>query len=640
MTAHDDTSTTSGLFDGRYRIIRRLGSGGMARVFLAEDVDLHRQVAIKVLSDRYSDDATFVERFAREARAAAGLSQQNIVAIYDRGRADGSYYIAMEFLDGDTLKDVIGREGPLPPRRAIEVTLQLLAALRFAHRRDVIHRDVKPHNVMVLRDGRVKVTDFGIARAGDSDMTEAGSIVGTAQYLSPEQARGQEVGPESDLYSVGVVLYEMLTGRVPFAGDSAVAVAMKHVQERPMPPRQVLPSIPPGLEQIVLRAMEKDPARRYQSADEMGIDLDRVRKGLDPASPPLPTALPADEDHHVGRTIVSSGGALPSASPRSSARPAARADRARPAWPWIVALVLVAAVAAGAAYVLNGSGGGATPTTQPTGSTATSGVPNVVGMQIADAQAALGLKGFTNLLAPIEAFSDRPVGEVLQQDPPGTSLAASDAPIQLTVSKGAELVDLPTVAGKTYEIASGLLRTAGFLPRRVDKADPTIATGDVISQDPSTPQAAKGSEVVLTVSSGPGKVAVPNVVNTKEGDALSALADLGLVAVLPSLQVPSASIAAGTVISVSPAPGKQVARGTKVTLTVSSGPAQITVPTLVGLSEGDATAALKKLGLGVKVKPVVITDVSQDGSVISSDPPSDTPVGPGSTVTITVGHVA
>ena len=186
----------------------------------------------------------------------------------------------MEYLDGETLKDVIIREGPLPERRAIDITLQLLAALRFAHRREIIHRDVKPHNVMVLRDGRVKVADFGIARAGDSEMTEAGSIVGTAQYLSPEQARGQHVGPESDLYSVGVVLYEMLTGRVPFTGDSAVAIAMKHVQETPVPPRQIVPSIPAELEAVVQRAMAKDPALRYHLADEMGMDLDRVRKGL------------------------------------------------------------------------------------------------------------------------------------------------------------------------------------------------------------------------------------------------------------------------------------------------------------------------------------------------------------------------
>ena len=232
----DETEAVRRLFDGRYRILRTLGGGGMARVFLAEDESLHRKVAIKVLAERYAEDEQFIERFQREARAAAGLNHPNIVQVYDRGQAEGSYYIAMEYLEGENLKELIEREGRLPPRRAIDLTLQILAALRNSHRANVIHRDVKPHNIMVLPDGRVKVTDFGIARAGVSEMTEAGSIIGTAQYLSPEQARGLPVGPSSDLYSVGVVLYEMVTARVPFDGDSAVAVAMRHVQDAPRPP--------------------------------------------------------------------------------------------------------------------------------------------------------------------------------------------------------------------------------------------------------------------------------------------------------------------------------------------------------------------------------------------------------------------
>src|SRR5262249_43924003 len=323
-----------------------IGSGGMARVFLAEDMDLHREVAIEVLEDRYNEDAQFVERFAREARAAAGLNHPNIVAIYDRGQADGSYYIAMEYLDGETLKDVILREGPLPERRGVDITLQLLAALRVAHRRRGIHPDGKPDNVMVLRDGRVKVADFGIARAGDSEMTEAGSIVGTAQYLSPEQARGQHVGPESDLYSVGVVLYEMLTGRVPFTGDSAVAIAMKHVQEPPVPPRQLVPAIPPELEAVVLRAMAEDPSRRYHSAREMGMDLDRVRKGLGLTA--ATAAMAATDAYAASQTMV----AAPPAPPTGSYPVAPAAAPPRRTWPWVVVLILLGAVAALAAYLL------------------------------------------------------------------------------------------------------------------------------------------------------------------------------------------------------------------------------------------------------------------------------------------------
>ena len=268
------------LFDGRYQLQGRLGAGGMATVYLAEDTSLHRKVAIKVLAERYAEDEQFVERFRREAQSAAGLNHPNIVAIYDRGVAEGTYYIAMEYLDGPTLKDVIDERGGLEPNRAIGFATQILAALRFAHNHGVVHRDIKPHNVVVSPDGRLKVTDFGIARAGASQMTEVGSIVGTAQYLSPEQARGEVVGPPSDLYSVGIVLYEMLTGRVPFEGDSAVAIAMKHLSEEPVPPSVYAPGTPPALEQVVLRALAKDAGDRYQTAEEMAADLDRARRGV------------------------------------------------------------------------------------------------------------------------------------------------------------------------------------------------------------------------------------------------------------------------------------------------------------------------------------------------------------------------
>jgi serine/threonine protein kinase len=225
------------LFDRRYRLQRRIGSGGMADVYLAEDETLHRQVAIKILADRYTQDAGFVERFRREATAAAGLNHPNIVSIYDRGESDGTYYIAMEYIEGPTLKEEITSRAPLPEAEAVGYALQALQALEFAHRRGVIHRDIKPHNMMVTPDGLLKVTDFGIARAANQvEMTEVGSIVGTAQYLSPEQARGQTVGPQSDIYSLGVVLYEMLTGEVPFTGSSAVEIAMKQVNDQPMPP--------------------------------------------------------------------------------------------------------------------------------------------------------------------------------------------------------------------------------------------------------------------------------------------------------------------------------------------------------------------------------------------------------------------
>src|ERR687883_186847 len=278
MAVNGDTLIDS-VFDGRDKIVRKLGTGGMANVYLAEDQELGRRVAIKILDNRHAADDSFIERFRREAKNAAGLSHPNIVSIYDRGEAEGTYYIAMEYLDGRSLKELIVARGPAPIPVSIDYARQILAALRFAHRNGIVHRDIKPHNVLVDAEGRVKVTDFGIARAGASQMTEAGSIIGTAQYLSPEQAKGAPVDETSDLYSVGVVLYELLTGVVPFSGESPVEIAMKHLSATPEPPSAKRSDIPHYLDMIVLRALGKDPAERYQSAEEMDADLARVQRG-------------------------------------------------------------------------------------------------------------------------------------------------------------------------------------------------------------------------------------------------------------------------------------------------------------------------------------------------------------------------
>src|SRR6059058_3312298 len=267
-------------FDRRYLILRKLGSGGMADVYLAEDQELGRRVALKLLDERHASDEQFVERFRREAQSAAGLNHPNIVSIFDRGRAEGTYYIAMEYLDGRTLKELLVRNGPTPIPIAIDYARQILGALAFAHRNGIIHRDIKPHNIVVGGDGRLKVTDFGIARSGASQMTEAGSIVGTAQYLSPEQARGAPVDPRSDLYSLGIVLYEMLTGQVPFTGDAPVEIAMKHLSAIPDPPSKLREGVPHDLDAVVLRALAKEPDQRYGSAEEMDADLARVARGV------------------------------------------------------------------------------------------------------------------------------------------------------------------------------------------------------------------------------------------------------------------------------------------------------------------------------------------------------------------------
>ncbi|MGB2954220.1 MAG: protein kinase, partial [Gaiellaceae bacterium] len=352
-------SLVGSVFDDRYRIVRKLGAGGMADVYLAEDQELGRRVAIKILNDRHAADDQFVERFRREAKNAAGLSHPNIVSIYDRGEAEGTYYIAMEYLDGRTLKELIVGRGPAPVKTAIEYARQILGAIGFAHRNGIVHRDIKPHNVVVAAEGRLKVTDFGIARSGTSQMTEVGSIIGTAQYLSPEQARGAPVDQRSDLYSVGIVLYEMLTGEVPFTGDTPLEIAMKHLSKVPKPPSELRPEIPHDLDLVVIRALAKDPDERYQNAEEMDADLARVARGLGVSDETASAATAVlGGSGTTDATMVSPKPTVPVIRPPGRTPPASYygyegpPKRRRPIWPWILAVVLlaVAGVAAFFAY--------------------------------------------------------------------------------------------------------------------------------------------------------------------------------------------------------------------------------------------------------------------------------------------------
>src|SRR6188472_1615017 len=345
MAGNDITGT---LFADRYRLERKLGSGGMADVWLAEDQELGRHVAVKILHERYANDEQFVERFRREATHAAGLSHPNIVSIYDRGVAGGSYYIVMEYIEGRTLKELIVTRGPCPVPVAISYVRQVLAALRYAHRNGIVHRDIKPHNVLVDHEGRVKVADFGIARAGSSQMTEAGSIIGTAQYLSPEQARGAPVDESSDLYSTGIVLYELLTGKVPFTGETPVEIAMKHLSQIPEAPSTHRPEIPRDLDLVVLRALAKEPADRYRSAKEMDRDLELVGRGE--------AVVPETEE---AATMVLRGESTAATAVAAPVRPGGvggderyrsyegAVRRGRPWWPWLIAVGAAIALAIG-----------------------------------------------------------------------------------------------------------------------------------------------------------------------------------------------------------------------------------------------------------------------------------------------------
>jgi serine/threonine-protein kinase len=434
------------IIDGRYRAEKRLGSGGMAEVWCAEDDVLGRRVALKLLGSRFAEDDEFRERFKREAQAAAGLAHPNVVGIFDRGEWDGTPYIAMELVDGKTLKDVVRERGPLPPDVAVNLTIQILQALGYAHRRGIVHRDVKPQNVILDREGVAKVADFGIARSGPSEMTETGTIVGTVQYISPEQAQGQPVSPRSDLYSAGIVLYELLTGRVPFDAESPVSVALKQVSEPPVPPSQLRPGISPALEAVVMRALEKDPARRFASADEFVAALEAARR-----APARPVRL----EPVAGEPWV---------------EPVE--ERESRWWLWLLALLVVLAVALGA-YLLTANKKVA--------------VPDVVGRSAGEATTVLHRDHLSAAYRSVVSQTV-PRDRVIRQNPAAGAKVDRDSTVLLTVSAGRGSAPVPQVEGLSERAAREALRGAGFNVKVRRAHSDTVPAGKVISASPSRPR--------------------------------------------------------------------------------------------------------------------------------------------------------
>jgi serine/threonine-protein kinase len=600
------------MVDERYRLERKIGTGGMADVWLAEDTELDRNVAIKILHDRFAQDGEFVQRFQREAQSAAGLQHPNVVGVFDRGSFRDSYFIAMEYVDGPSLKDLV--KGGMGTKDAIDFTRQILNAARFAHRKGIIHRDLKPQNVLIDDEGRARVADFGIARGGEnSDITATGSVMGTAQYLSPEQAQGKPTTPRSDIYSIGVILYEALTGRVPFEGDSAVAVALKQVSEAPRRPSAINPDIPPALDAVVMRALAKDPDARFKDADAFLKALDAAERAPDSPRPQDTAAYAA----------VSPEGETDLPVEEEEVYEEYDADRRR-RWRWIVIALLACGVAALVAYAL----------TRPS----EIGIPDVIGKNSDQASQILDGKGFKVAIKAVPSAAPR--DQVVEQDPiptdRGGGKAEEGSTVTLSVSSGPAIRAVPSVAGLSEADATKRLENVGFKVTTMQQFSKSVPRGQVIgTSPPAGTQLSTLQSVTLLVSRGANTVLVPNVVGLNDQAALTTLSNAGLSGT--EVQKDSTE-PAGKVLSQSPGAGKRVGRGSQVTIFASTG--AITVPDVSGQLRKQAVTTLKKAGFTVAVTEQTTTDPTEVGVVISEFPPAGSRGQRGDTVTIAVGVAA
>ena len=649
---------------GRYEVRSLIGRGGMAEVHLGFDTRLSRVVAIKMLRRDLAQDSIFQARFRREAQSAASLNHPNIVAVYDTGeeiiedavgRSIAVPYIVMEYVEGHTVKDLISDGTAVPINEAVEIVSGVLSALDYSHANHLVHRDIKPGNIMLTSDGKIKVMDFGIARAltdSQATMTQTNAVVGTAQYLSPEQARGETVDARSDLYSTGVVLFELLTGRPPFKGDSAVAVAYQHVEQIPPTPSSILSDIPDSLDRVVLKALAKNREDRYPSAAAMLSDLQRVSRGLDVAAPPadswatevLPTSgmggaqtaattpMSAVAPRGGGQAMAATSTSLPPVAERAdTAEEASKAHKRR--------TVIIASVVAIALLLIAGS---VWALTRRAAAPETVAVPTVVGLSQANAKTQIEAAGFVWELNPEKVASDSvEEGSVASTDPAGGTQAEKGSTVRVTISSGPDSVVLPdNLVGMTPEDARKAIETLG-LKWELDSskvASDTVAEGKVAQTNPSPGSKVKAGQTIrVYLSSGSDEVEVPDLSGMSQDQARSALKAVGLE--LGNVTSVDSEKDKDRIVAQDPVTGTKVKKGTTIGVSVSNGKtAQVEIPTVVGTSSEDAQAQLKALGLNVTVEEVAGNQPA--GQVLSIEPGEGSKVEKNSTVKLKVSKGA
>lgn len=626
--------------NGRYKIIGNIGSGGMANVFLAHDLILDREVAIKVLRFDFQNDQSAIRRFQREALAATELVHPNIVTVYDVGEEDGMQFLVMEYVKGMDLKRYIQTHYPVPYLQIVDIIQQILSAVALAHQHRIIHRDLKPQNVLINEDGVVKITDFGIAIAlSETSITQTNSMLGSVHYLSPEQARGSMATNQSDIYAIGIILYEILTGKVPFDGESAVTIALKHFQDEIPSIRIYDKNVPQSLENVVLKATAKEPADRYKTADEMRADLDTVLSP-DRLNEPRwePHAL-MDETRVLTPVEAAQVETPPVEEPvedkvaDQAEEPAQPKKKKRKRWLLLPIIMVIALLGIGSYFLFGGGRGDVA-------------IPEVSGQTEAAARAELEAAGL-QVADEVEEIEDDEVeaGNVVKTDPPEGNEVKKNSVVTLYISSGTKKITLDDYEGRSFDDVKKELIDLGFDEDRIKEeleSSDDVDEGDIISQSPAAGREVSPAEDEITfkVSSGPDSFAMDNYYGMTEADARAALTSRGVDRSQIEVNYQSSSQPSGTIIAQAPATGETVVTSqTTITLTVSSGQEMVNVPRIVGKSQADAEADLNEAGLDSTFEEEDgYNDSVPAGHVVRVSPGAGTSVEVGSTVTVTISR--